>query len=102
MKVPVSVNVRFTTVSVDVTKESLLVEVILYFAPVESAEPFLNQEMEGRGRPEAVQVNWGDSPRRLTVSPGLVVICGLMFVGAMIKHATLIGFTIVEHDIMIV
>lgn len=78
-KMPVSVNVRFETVSVDVMNDEPSVELIVYLSVVSMALPF-NHDMVGTGRPVAVQVNCCDSPRMLVATPALaLMICGLWF-----------------------
>lgn len=77
-KMPVSVNTRSKTVSVDATDESVAVELIEYLSSVESAVLSFNHDIVGRGRPVAVQVNCCESPRMLIATPALALtICGL-------------------------
>ena len=80
--VPVSVNWRSRIVSIEVIVDSPVVAVIAYSIPLERTMLPLCQAMAGRGRPVAVQVNAGDSPRRFTTFPGLEVTCGLTFGGS--------------------
>lgn len=77
-KMPVSVNVRFETVSADVMNDEPSVELIVYLSLVVSMALPFNHDIVGTGRPVAVQVNCCDSPRMLVATPALaLMICGL-------------------------